>query len=57
MVNDVTFSHSLFPYISEFELLPFDHMTSDAHSGSTFPLLVIIQMESHTHMMVITLLQ
>ena len=30
---------SLFPYISEFEVLPFDPMISDAHSGLRFSLI------------------
>ena len=32
-------SPSLFPYISEFEVLPFDPMISDAHSGLHFSLI------------------
>ena len=33
VVYDVILSPSLFPYISEFEILPFYPMTSDAHIG------------------------
>ena len=32
-------SPSLFPYVSEFEVLPFDSMISDAHNGIHFSLI------------------
>ena len=32
-------SPSLFPYVSEFEVLPFDPMISDAHNGVHFSLI------------------
>ena len=37
----VILSPSLFPYISEFEIFPFDPMTSDAHNGLHFSLICI----------------
>ena len=36
VVDYVILSPSLFPYVSEFEVLPFDPMISDAHSGVHF---------------------
>ena len=39
VVDYVILSPSLFPYISEFEVLPFDPMISDAHSGLCFSLI------------------
>ena len=50
MVDYVILSPSLFPYISEFEVLPFDPMTSDAHCGLHFSLTCNdINREQHTH--------
>ena len=46
VVDYVILSPSLFPYISEFEVLPFDPMTSDAHCGLLFSLM---NGEQHTH--------
>ena len=39
VVDYVILSPSLFPFISEFEILPFDPMTSDAHNGLHFSLI------------------
>ena len=39
VVDYVIMSPSLFPYVSEFEVLPFDPMISDAHSGVHFSLI------------------
>ena len=39
VVDYVILSPSLFPYVSEFEVLPFDPMISDAHSGVHFSLI------------------
>ena len=39
VVDFVVLSPSPFPYISEFEALPFDPMISDAHSGLHFSLI------------------
>ena len=39
MVDYVILSPSLFPYISEFKVLPFDPMTSNGHCGLHFSLM------------------
>ena len=39
VVDYVILSPSLFPYVWEFEVLPFDPMISDAHSGVHFSLI------------------
>ena len=50
VVDYVILSPSLFPYISEFEVLPFDPMTSDAHCGLHFSLTCNdMNGEQHTH--------
>ena len=50
MVDYVILSPSLFPYISEFNALPFDPMTSDAHCGLHFSLTCNdMNWEQYTH--------
>ena len=50
MVDYVILSPTLFPYISEFEVLPFVPITSDAHCGLHFSLTCNdMKREQHTH--------
>ena len=39
VVDYVILLPSLFPYVSEFEVLPFDSLISDAHNGIYFSLI------------------
>ena len=58
MVDYVILSPTLFPYILEFEVLPFDPMTNDVLCALHFSLTCNdMNGEQHTHMMIIILLQ